>query len=126
MVRRVEDAYILRLDDLPKVVEADGTVYPVVLPLREAARLFHVPPLTMRNWVKQHEIAYLRIGHLIYFEVGVLADFIREHTYTPDEMRRLLTRRRIAAAQRTADEQSALGEIEALESEIASTSTETI
>lgn len=108
MVRQVDDLYILQLDELPKCVEADGTIYPIYLPLREASRLFHVNPATLASWVERFGIPVLRASStMTLVSVADLAEFIRENTFTREEMRaRWRTRR--AVEQALAERHSAL------------------
>jgi hypothetical protein len=96
VVRRIEDAYILRLDDLPKVVEADGMVFPVLLALREAARVFHVPAQTLRTWIDQYEIPVTVLSGRIFIDVAALNEFITDHSMTPVEYREYKAQQRAA------------------------------
>lgn len=85
-----EPRYILRLDELPKVVEADGAVYPVLLPIKDAARLFGVTMPTILRWNETYGLPLVNftleesnrsrnVGRY-YVEVAVLNDFIRKHS----------------------------------------------
>lgn len=84
-----EPRYILRIDELPKVVESDGAVYPVLLPLKDAARLFGVTMPTILRWNEKYGLPLVNItkngstgdrSNRYYIEVAVLNDFIKEHS----------------------------------------------
>lgn len=77
--------YILRLDDLPKIVEADGTVYPVFMTLRDAARLFSVTPGVLSGWAAKYDLPIVKVGGpgpggRIYIEVAKFNDWIAAHS----------------------------------------------
>lgn len=88
--------YILRLDDLPKIVEADGTVYPVFLTLRDAARLFGVTPDVLLGWSEKYDLPVLKVGRgarggRFYIEIAKFNDWIAAHSrprhqHRPDEI----------------------------------------
>lgn len=73
--------YILSLDDLPKVVEADGVVLPIYLSLDNAARCFGVLPNTLRQWIKVAKFPVLRPGgRHVYVNVKELDEWIAANT----------------------------------------------
>lgn len=76
--------YILRLDELPKVVEADGTVYPVFMSLRDAARMFGSTTSALMAWHRNYGFPIVRVGDpdrgRIFIEVAALNDWITEHS----------------------------------------------
>lgn len=82
-----EPRYILRLDELPKVVEADDTVYPVFLRLRDTARLFGVNTTSIMRWHEHNGLPILRFGgdalgrgaH-VFIEIAKLNDWIRANS----------------------------------------------
>lgn len=82
--------HILNLDDLPKVVQADGQVWPIFLTVRNCARLFHVSPVTVLNWVKENDLPAIKAGSRWYISVSDLNDWVRarttdwSRTVTPD------------------------------------------
>lgn len=88
--------YVLRLDDLPKVVQADGAVYPIYLTLTDCARLFGIQNQTLRQWIERYELPVLRVGKnmtSVYVPVAELETWLARNTtllsesatFTPDE-----------------------------------------
>lgn len=72
--------YILNLDDLPKVIEADGTVYPIYLTARNVARLFGIDIQTVRAWAQRYEWPVLYVGSANYVPVQFVVDWIAANT----------------------------------------------
>lgn len=74
--------YILRLDDLPKCVEADGTVWPVFLTAREMARVFHVRETQVLRWIERFDLPVLHLGRRYYMSVADFNDWLISKTTT--------------------------------------------
>lgn len=79
--------YILRVDDLPKVVEADGRVWPVAMTLVDAARLFDIEYKDFRDicFTENLPIIYVSPAR-IFIEVGVFIDWLNRHSTTLAEI----------------------------------------
>ncbi len=80
---RVPPRFILRLDDLPKIVQADGVVCPIYLSVTEAARLFAIRPKRLRQWLLNGDLPVLvPLGstNTAYISVSDLADWITANT----------------------------------------------
>lgn len=80
--------YILRLDELPKCVEADGIVWPVFLSLRDTARLFHVQATTVLRWVRQYDLPAVQVGNnnkRWYISLAELNDWIIAHSISGED-----------------------------------------
>lgn len=76
--------YILRLSELPKVVEADAVLLPVFMTIKDTARLFAVTERTIREWGEKYGLPLIRFGpgdkaHT-YVEVAAFNDWIRAHS----------------------------------------------
>jgi hypothetical protein len=78
-----EPKYVLRLSELPKVVESDKALYPVFMTARDAARLFAVSTETLIGWEKWG-LPILRFGkgpaQKVFIEVAAFNDWIRENS----------------------------------------------
>ncbi|MDP9011114.1 MAG: hypothetical protein M3O41_00395 [Pseudomonadota bacterium] len=76
--------YILNIDDLPKVVEADEVVYPIFMSIRNAARAFGLPPQTVLTWIKRYDLPVLMDATIspprAYISVSDLTDWIAANT----------------------------------------------
>lgn len=69
--------YILRLEDLPKIVESDGVVYPVYMTVRDCARLFGATPEQVKSWIIKSGIPTISFSGLRYYiPVGEFNDWI--------------------------------------------------
>ena len=72
--------FILSLDDLPKVVQANGTVYPIYLSLRDVSRMFGLELQTVRKWSKMYDWPCLAVSHVGYVPVQFVVDWIASNT----------------------------------------------
>lgn len=72
--------YILQLDDLPKVIQANGTVTPVYMNVREVSRLFSLTSTVVLEWAKRYEWPVLQIEKYYYVPVQFVCDWIAANT----------------------------------------------
>lgn len=82
-----EPKYILQIDELPKVIESDGVVYPIYLPAKDAARLFGVTLQTIMSWHRRYGFPLLRMGSpdskfgaRNFVEIAALNEFIKANS----------------------------------------------
>lgn len=52
----------------------------VLLTIDEAAEYLSIRPWTLRAWVSQKRIPYIKLGRLVRFELKSLEQFIRKNT----------------------------------------------
>jgi excisionase family DNA binding protein len=74
-----EPRFILRLSDVPSVIEADGQIWPVYMTTRDAARLFGVDRVTIRLWCQEREITHLKVGTRVLVDVASAKAFVDRH-----------------------------------------------
>lgn len=48
--------------------------------IKAAARALAVSPLTLRRWVRERRISYVRVGRLVRFDPRALARFIETNS----------------------------------------------
>jgi excisionase family DNA binding protein len=51
-----------------------------LLRLHEMAKTLRMSPHTLRQWVHEGKVPFVRIGRIILFEKNKLEDFVRENT----------------------------------------------
>lgn len=79
--------YVLRLADLPKIVQSDKAVYPVFMTPRDAARLFGVDYKVLLGWGEKYGLPLVKFGNKTYIEVAAFNDWIRANSQ-PREARK--------------------------------------
>lgn len=99
MAVAITPRFILNLDDIPKVIEAEGRVWPVFMKPRDIARLFDVEYRAVRDWIQAGLITCAKVNGLVYISVDDFNAFVLENTtprMTPEEYAER-TRQRYAA-----------------------------
>jgi hypothetical protein len=91
-VTGLDPRYVLTPDDLPKVVEADGTIWPIWLEATHAARLFGVSSDQIRMWAATEDFPLYKIGRRLFVQVGEMNDWIAARAVTGGEIRRAIRR----------------------------------
>lgn len=83
-----EPRYILRLSDLPKIVQSDKGVFPIYMTVRDVSRAFGVNPQTVRRWIREHDLPVMRAAGSLYIEVAALNDWLRANSVPREKGKR--------------------------------------